>query len=92
MLNHYLCTILDKIKTDMGSTHHTAALKMLTVTCNHKGLVTVWLQQICDLHPEKHTPKGKKTQNKISTNFSSYLLHCNSDSEFSKKLLLILRN
>lgn len=47
MLNHYLCTILDKMKTDMGSTLHTADLKLLTVTYNHEGVVTVWLQQNC---------------------------------------------
>lgn len=46
----------------MGSTHQTADLKLLPVTCSHEGVVTVWLQQNSDLHPEKHTPKGKKTQ------------------------------
>lgn len=47
--------------------------------------------QNSDLHPEKHIPKNKKS-NQINTDFSSYSLHCNSDSEFSQKPLVILQN
>lgn len=35
-----------------------------------------------ELHPEKHTPKEKRNERKSNknTDFSSYSLHCNSDS------------
>lgn len=73
----------------MGSNHHTADLNLLTDVCNHEGCIRM---QNSDLHPEKHTPKKKKIEsNQINTD-SSYSLHCNSDSEFGKKVLVILQN
>lgn len=47
---------------DMGSNHHAADLNLLSDTCNHEGVVTVQLQQNCNLRPEKHTPRESKSK------------------------------